>query len=392
MALKSFGDSSSEKFPAKKNENFIINYESDTSVNEELLVSASIDLLYDGMVVNDDIYDSSADRKLVSIGTTLDEYQIERIKRLNTGSGTIYVTARTHKAMLTKRPKNVEIEARREVEEASGYSKTKDETLKYLGKIANEKTVDLESLEIIAGNVTNKLDSMSQDSCLFLINAMAPVNEYLHRHSINVGMLNGLAGRWMEMDDAQVNKLILIGLLHDIGMVEVPNAILNAPRKLTVVEYEVIKTHVAHVEDLLSDFPNDIRIAASSHHERCDGTGYNNRYRHEEILLEARITAVSDTYDAIVSHSSYKKPQSPFHALAILKEQSGTALDADVVRAFVENIPADLVGKPVMMSDGTIGIVREYDPEDIAFPMVELSGQIIKTNKNLFCESMFNDD
>ena len=368
------------------------NYENNGDMNEELLVSSSIDFLYDGMVVIDDIFDASTDRKLVSAGTTLDEYQIERIQRLNSGSSTIYVTGRTHKAMLSKRPNNVEIEARRVIEESSGYLETKNETLKYLGKIANEKAVDLDSLEIIAGNVTNKLDTMSQDSCLFLINAMAPVNEYLQRHSINVGMLNGLAGRWMGMDDAQINMLILIGLLHDIGMVEVPKAILNAPRKLTVVEYEIVKTHVAHVNDLLSDFPDEIRIAAASHHERCDGTGYNNRYRHEEIMPEARITAVSDTYDAIVSHSSYRKPQSPFKALSILKEQSNTALDADVVRVFIENIPKDLVGKPVMMSDGTIGIIREYDLIDIAHPTVELSGRTVKTDDKLFCVSMFSDD
>ena len=385
MSIRNFSDAAPQNIPDR------INY-GDSDINEDLLESVSAELLYDGMVVHDDIYDASTDRKLVSAGTTLDDYQIERVKRLNSGSNTIYVTARTHKAMLSKRPNNVEIKVRNEVEESSGYSNTKDVTLKCLEKIAHNKVIDVDSLEIISSNVIENLDTMPQDAILFLINAMAPVNEYLQRHSINVGMLNGLAGRWLGMSDDQINMLIIIGLLHDIGMVDVPKAILDAPRKLTIVEFEIVKTHVAHVNDLLSDFPDVIRIAASSHHERCDGTGYNNNLKRDEIMLEARITAVSDTYDAIVAHRPYRKPQSPFAALAILKEQSNTGLDADVVRVFIENIPVDLIGKPVMMSDSTIGIIREYDPEDIAHPIVELSGRNVKTNEKLFCVSMFSDD
>lgn len=383
--LKSFGDGTTENTQSKKRDDEGI-------IDKDHLVSASIDSLYDGMIVHDDIFDANADRKLVSAGTELDEYQIERIYRLNSGSNTIFVTGRTHRAMKSKRPKNVAIETLHAIEESSGYSITKDETLRYLEKIANEKLIDVDSLEIISNNVTKKLDSMPQDAVLFLVNAMAPVNEYLQRHSINVGMLNGLAGRWLGLNDAEVNKLIIIGLLHDIGMVEVPRAILTAPRKLTIVEYEIVKTHVAHANDLLSDFPDDIRIAACCHHERCDGTGYNNKFKHDEIMLEARITAVSDTYDAIVAQQPYRKPQSPFNALAILNKQSGTGFDARIVRAFIENIPMGLIGKPVMMSNGNIGIVRDYDPEDIAYPIVELSGEIVKTDENLFCESMFSDD
>ena len=62
------------------------------------------------------------------------------------------------------------------------------------------------------------------------------------------------------------------------------------------------------------------------------------------------------------------------------------------MRVFVNNIPNDLIGKPVTMSDGTIGIIREFDPDDIAFPTVELSGRNIKTNEKLYCDSMFSDE
>jgi len=360
--------------------------------NENLMVSVSIDHLYDGLVLKDDIFDSSGERLLMKSGNRIDELQIERIKRLNSGHSTIYVTGRTHKDMMTKRPANVEIEVLSDVEDSTGYANTKDETFKKLEEIANDETVNMESLLEVSIELTEQLESMPQDVVMFLINAMAPVDEYLQRHCVNVGMLNGLAGRWLGMAPKEVDKLVMIGFLHDCGKIKIPPKILNAPRKLTRVEYEVVKNHVRHTYDLLSEFPEDIRIAASSHHERLDGSGYADKLTTNLILMEARITAVSDTYDAIVSKRAYQAPKSPFNALAILNSLSGTELDATIVRAFVENIPRDLIGKPVMMSDGTIGVIKEYDLEDIANPTVEVGGRTVKCSDKLFCESMFNDE
>jgi len=366
--------------------------EADKNINENLLISVSADLLYEGMVVQDDIYDASGDRKLINSGSTLDELQIERIKRLNSGSNTIYVTGRTQNAMMSKRPNNVVIEVRHEIENSTGYTKNKDEAFECLQEIAGKKNVTMESLAEISNNLTDHLEATPQDVVLLLINALAPANEYLQRHCLNVGILNGLVGRWMGMPDRDIDNLVLIGLLHDTGMIKIPQKIPDAPRKLTVTEYEVIKTHVNHTYDLLSELPEDIRIAACSHHERLNGTGYNYKLKNDDIILNARITAVSDTYDAVVSQRAFKEPQSPFNALALLKELSNTELDRKIVNAFIENIPKDLVGKPVMMSDGTIGIVREYDPDDIGYPMVELGGRTVKTNEKLFCKSIFSDD
>jgi len=364
----------------------------DNKPSKNILMSVSLDLLYEGMIVQDDIYDSTGDRKLINSGNTLDEVQIERIKKLNSGSTTIYVTGRTHKAMVSKRPNHVEIEVRQVVEDSTGYTVTKDNTLKRLEEIASVKTVDMESLSAVSNEINDHLQTMPQDVIIFLINAMAPVDEYLQRHSVNVGMLNGLAGRWMGMSEQDIDRLVLIGLLHDTGKIMIPPKILNAPRKLTTVEYEIIKTHADHTYELLNEFPEDVRIAACSHHERLNGTGYSYHLKDDDIILNARITAVSDTYDAIVAQRAYQGAQSPFKALSILEKLSNTELDGEVTQAFIENIPKDLVGKPVMMSDGTIGIVQDFDLNDIAHPTVELNGRSFKTNNNLFCESMYSDD
>ena len=362
-----------------------------SEINENLLIMSSIDLLYDGMVVQDDIFDSSGDRLLVKNDTVINDIQIERIRRLNSGSERIYVTGRTHRAMISKRP-DIDIKSRSEVEETSGYNKFKDETFHRLEEIAAKRTVDMESLQIFSDELSSHLESTPPAVVIFLINAMAPVDEYLQRHSVNVGLLNGLIARWLDMSETDVDRLILIGLLHDCGKILIPSKVLNAPRKLTTVEFEVIKKHATYTYELMNEFPESVRHAASDHHERLNGAGYNDHLAHESISKEARITAVSDTYDAMVSQRSYKGPQSPFSVLAQLGEMSRIGFDRDVVRTLTDNMPKELIDKPVMMSDGTIGVVVEYDPDDIGYPTVSLGGKVFKTDSDLFIVSMFNDD
>jgi len=362
-----------------------------SGINENLLMSVSIDLLYDGMVVEDDIYDSTRDRLLVTSGNKLNEVQIERIKKLNSGRSNIYVTGRTHKAMVAKRP-NIEIENRTDVEEATGYAESKDETFELLENIAKTKTVSMDSLRAVSNDLSDRIASTPPAVILSIINAMAPIDEYLQRHSVNVGFLNGLIGRWMGLSESDIDRLVLIGLLHDCGKTLIPPKILNAPRKLTLVEYEVVKKHADYAYDLLEEFPVPIRLAASSHHERINGSGYPNKLADEHIMLEARITAVSDTYDAMVAQRAHRGPLSPFYALAHLNSLSTSEFDSEIVRVFIENIPKDLLEKPVMMSDGTIGVVREFDLDDIEYPKVELSGRVIKSNENLYIVSMFTDE
>ena len=360
-------------------------------VNENSLMPVSINLLYDGMIAQDDIYDADGDRLLIRSGNVLNYDQIERIKGLNSGRSTIYVTGRTHHFMVTKRP-NIEIESRSEVEDSSGYTKSKNITFEILEEIAKDKVVNQASLHDVSSELSSRLESTPPGVIISLINAMAPVDEYLQRHSVNVSLLNGLIGRWMGLPGDRVDRLVLIGLLHDCGKTQLPSKVLNAPRKLTVVEFEVIKMHAVFTFDLLSEFTQDVRFAASSHHERLDGSGYPKGLHKDELSLEARIIAISDIYEAMVSQRAYKGPASPFSIMALLERLSDKELDGELVNVFKENMPKELIDKPVMMSDGTIGVVREVDPEDIEYPIVEHGRYPIKTSEDLYCVSMYNDD
>lgn len=349
----------------------------------------SIELLFEGMNVQEDIYDADAAMLIAKQGTMLGKGDIEMIKSLNTGREIIYVSSSTQKILMERRPKleNLSI---REVEETTGYTEIKDDTFTLLDEIAATKTVKQEDLLSISASLSNRLEVTSPSVILSLINALAPVDEYLQRHCVNVGLLNGLFGQWIGLNKNEVDKLVLVGLLHDCGKAMVPPTVLNSPRKLTIVEFEVIKMHPVFSYELLKDFPEPVRRAARCHHEKVNGRGYPDRYERDNIPMEARITAISDIYDAMVSQRAYKNGKSPFSTMAMLQRLSETDVDSRLVSIFIKSMPCELIDKAVVMSDGSIGIVKAFYPDDIEHPAIDIDGHIIKSNDSLYCSSMYN--
>lgn len=136
--------------------------------------------------------------------------------------------------------------------------------------------------------------------------------------------------------------------LHDIGKITIPDSVLNKPGKFTPEEYEVMKTHTVNggriVADLLvDDFDLEMRhIAyeiASYHHERWDGKGYPLGLSGEDIPLSARIMAVADVFDAMISERVYKQAKSVDEAFKVIEEEAGKQFDPEISKLFVELRP-----------------------------------------------------
>ena len=129
--------------------------------------------------------------------------------------------------------------------------------------------------------------------------------------------------------------LALGGLLHDMGKLAVPDAILSKPASLTDDEYEVVKHHPEWGEKLLAElgFSPDVRRLVLDHHERIDGTGYPHGRDAASLDLETRILAVCDVYDALISPRVYRGAWAHEDAIALLREKAGREFDPRVVAA-----------------------------------------------------------
>jgi putative nucleotidyltransferase with HDIG domain len=145
-----------------------------------------------------------------------------------------------------------------------------------------------------------------------------------------------------ECSEECLEKLRLTGLLHDIGKINIPEAILTKEGKLTDEEYEVIKTHpvvgarmVERIERL-----QELKNGVLYHHERWDGKGYPTKRSGEDIPIEARILAIADAFDAMTSDRSYRKGFTPDEAFQALEDGKGTQFDPHLIEVF-QNVKAE---------------------------------------------------
>lgn len=169
-----------------------------------------------------------------------------------------------------------------------------------------------------------------------LLRVAAEHDGELHEHVEDVADLVGAVGRELGLDEAELTEIRRAAALHDIGKVAIPDAILHAPRALTDVEWEYMRQHTIIGERIIGSAPELAGVASivRSSHERWDGAGYPDRLAGEDIPLGARIVAVCDTYDAIVTDRAYRPAQPPEAALAELRRCAGTQFDPRVVAAF----------------------------------------------------------
>jgi putative two-component system response regulator len=131
------------------------------------------------------------------------------------------------------------------------------------------------------------------------------------------------------------------GLLHDIGKLAIPHALLQKPGPLEPHEFEQVKRHAALGAQMLADIdtPEALVAIVRHHHENWDGTGYPDGLAGSAIPLGARVLAIIDCYDALTSDRPYRRALSPDRAVAMIRERCGTMYDPAIVRAFLSVQP-----------------------------------------------------
>jgi HD-GYP domain-containing protein (c-di-GMP phosphodiesterase class II) len=142
-------------------------------------------------------------------------------------------------------------------------------------------------------------------------------------------------GRLLGWDDERVDDVRIAALLHDIGKVVVPSEILSKPGRLTDSEFALIKGHASAAGEILAriEWVGPITQTVVQHHERLDGSGYPFGLRGEAIIPEARVLAVADVFEAMVSHRPYRPALPPGAATDELRAGAGIRYDVQAVDA-----------------------------------------------------------
>ncbi|OHD98745.1 MAG: histidine kinase [Sulfurimonas sp. RIFCSPHIGHO2_12_FULL_36_9] len=162
------------------------------------------------------------------------------------------------------------------------------------------------------------------------------------RHTKRVAILSTIVAKEYGLNDEQVKLIEIASPLHDIGKVGIADAILNKPGKLTQDEYNIIKSHSLFGYNILKNSKREILKTAAAiayeHHERYDGTGYPQGLKDEEISVYARIVAIVDVFDTLLSRRVYKEAWPIEDVIAFFKEQRGKQFEPKLVDILLENI------------------------------------------------------
>jgi len=180
-----------------------------------------------------------------------------------------------------------------------------------------------------------------------LAHTVGAKNEYTEEHSEDMVKYSTEIGKRLKLTDQELDDIRHGAMLHDIGKLGISEKILLKPGKLTKKEFEIIKKHPQIGADIIRPvhFLKDVVPIILHHHERYDGYGYGSKLKGEEIPLGARIVAVVDVYQALVSNRPYRKAYSKREAIKIVKEESGTHFDPKIVKAFLEVLAKEKASK-----------------------------------------------
>jgi len=197
-------------------------------------------------------------------------------------------------------------------------------------------------------------------------------DEYTFKHSLDVAAIAIMVGKMLGLPESQLKELSTAGLLHDLGKTRIPTEVLNAPRKLTDIEFNMMKTHPVYgYQNImnLNTIHDRVKVAVLQHHEKWNGHGYPQKLAGENISLYARILTIADVYDALITERPYKKAHSPSHTIEMMMAMSGD-FDIHILRIFFRSIVLYPVGSKVLLSNGETAVVVKNNKENVLRPEV----------------------
>lgn len=322
------------------------------------MLRLAIDQLQPGMVTARNLFSANGNL-LLSQDITLDESMISRLASMDIDS--IFVN---HPCLEIETPEIIN-------------EQTRVETIKLTHSAFENfekcRTLNLTGIRQMMKKVIE--DVAENRHILIPLTDIRAQGDYTFGHSINVCLLSVMIGVKIQLTEQELADLAMGALLHDIGMMLVPDDILNKTEPLSVEERTLIQEHTESGFEILrrvGPIPLVSAHVAYQHHENFNGSGYSRALSGEDIHLYARIVAVADLYDAITSDRPYRKAFLPHEAYEIMSASRGTKLDPQLTAVFLENVALYPLGATVLLDTGEVGVVVQVFPKLQARPRVKI--------------------
>lgn len=337
----------------------------------------AVDELREGMVLAQDVV-SDAFVSIVTESTIVTKEIIEKLTRLDIEF--VYVHSEMVSNEETTFAESEPTFDRPDGPEALNYNFNK--TVEKIKNIFND-------LKFGVADVQREMDGalepllegiLHNNNILANLRLMKYDDDYTLKHSVNVGLLAGMIGKWYGLSDDKVAELSLAGTLHDVGKSKIPRYILNKPGELTAQEFGIAQQHVVYGYEILKDtkaFSEELCEGVLYHHERFNGKGYPQGLKGKSIPLYARIIAVADVFDALTNDKVYKGKISPFMAADVIKSLSFEELDPEISNLFLKKIAEFYVGNKVLLTTGEEGEVIYLNKFNLTKPLIQVGDKFV---------------
>lgn len=319
--------------------------------------------------------------------SVITDYKIGKLKEVADENAPIFITKSSFDLLAAQYPHFRDVNKVRE----KTYRETKKKFFCQAEEARLKNRIDLDDTNEVLAMLEQTLDQIELSFVMQWISYMRDSDEYLCTHSVNVGMLSGLIGMWVGYSEDERKRLILAGLLHDIGKTRIDDKIINAPKRLSAEEFAEIKKHPLFSYDIMKNSgmeDEDVLNAILGHHEKGNGTGYPFGLNFDQISQFAKIISIADIYDAMVAKRVYKDAKSPFVVLDEFYKNKFSDLDIRLVDVFLERMASEMIGKKAVLSDGRIAEIVFVEKTNFLYPVVSCNGKIFKTTSKITCESL----
>ena len=278
------------------------------------------------------------------------------------------------------------------------FSKSESVLSNLVGDIRSGRAPELTA---VSGAVDSMVESMLDNpDALMWIARLRDEDINTYNHGVKVALYLVALGRHLGFPKQELGYLGQIGMLADIGKIKVSRAILEKPGMLTPSEFELVKEHVGFAMTVFAngpELPTQVLTGIEQHHERIDGSGYPNGLKDDKISIYGKMTAIADSFAALISPRAYANASAPQEALMNLYEWSGTSFHEAMVEQFVQAIGVFPVGSMIELTTGEIGVVvahnriRRLEPKVLVLSGTDKSPLAQPVERDLFKERKSSD-
>ncbi len=221
-----------------------------------------------------------------------------------------------------------------------------------------------------------RVDKNTLVSFINIFGYLGETDDYLYSHSLNVAILAGGIGMALEYNEQEILNLCVSSLLHDLGLLKIPDKIIKKPGKLSKDEFAQVKKHCSYGVDLLaniSDMPESIHEVVYQHHERIDGSGYPEGKNGPEISESAKIIAMIEVYEAMTHPRPYRGQKIiPYDGVREVVQEAKRSFEPRLVKKFLRFITPYPLGSFVLLNNNEIGRIVQTHEDRPLRPVVEI--------------------